>query len=80
MGAQESIDDDEYARAQAALSGLISGRQRKDTGRWAHAFDMMQTYLEVRLPMLAGGVPAACRRLWRLPPPLPTRLLPPPLP
>lgn len=39
-------EEREYERAQAALSGLISGRQRKDSGMWAHAFDMMQCYLE----------------------------------
>lgn len=42
---QES-EEEEYERALAALSSLISGRQRKDTGMWAHAFEMMQSYLE----------------------------------
>lgn len=36
----------EYQRALDALSGLISGRQRKDGAQWAHAFEMMQCYLE----------------------------------
>ena len=36
----------EYQRALDALSGLISGKQRKDSGMWEHAFDMMQSYLE----------------------------------
>jgi hypothetical protein len=44
-GAEE---EEEYERALAALSGLISGRQRRDSGMWAHAFEMMQSYLEVR--------------------------------
>ena len=41
-------EEEEYERALAALSGLISGRQRRDSGMWAHAFEMMQSYLEVR--------------------------------
>jgi hypothetical protein len=39
-------EDDEYARAQDLLSSLISGK-RGDGAQWAHAFDMMQIYLEV---------------------------------
>ncbi|KAL4436660.1 hypothetical protein ABPG75_003799 [Micractinium tetrahymenae] len=42
----QSAEDAEYERALAALSGLISGRQRKDSGMWSHAFEMMQSYLE----------------------------------
>ena len=38
--------DEEYERALEALSSLISGRMRKDSGMWAHAFEMMQCYLE----------------------------------
>lgn len=45
----------EYERALEALSGLISGKQRKDSGMWAHAFDMMATYLEVRVGALRGA-------------------------
>jgi hypothetical protein len=41
-----SAEDAEYERALAALSGLISGRQRRDSGQWAHAFEMMASYLE----------------------------------
>lgn len=41
-----SAEDEEYERALAALSSLISGRQRKDSGQWQHAFEMMQSYLE----------------------------------
>ncbi|EFN52135.1 hypothetical protein CHLNCDRAFT_7888, partial [Chlorella variabilis] len=41
-----------YERALAALSSLISGRQRKDTGMWAHAFEMMQSYLEASGPAI----------------------------
>ena len=45
----------EYERALEALSGLISGKQRKDSGMWAHAFDMMATYLEVRVGALRAA-------------------------
>jgi hypothetical protein len=41
-------EEQEYERALVALSSLISGRQRKDGAQWAHAFEMMQSYLEVR--------------------------------
>ena len=47
----------EYERAQEALSGLISGRQRKDSGMWAHAFEMMASYLEVRVGALRAAPP-----------------------
>ncbi|KAL4858122.1 Folylpolyglutamate synthase [Chlorella vulgaris] len=49
-GAQEReklpSEEEEYERALVALSSLISGRQRKDGAQWAHAFEMMQSYLE----------------------------------
>ena len=45
MAAEE---DQEYQAALDALSTLISGRQRADGKNWAHAFDMMKVYLEVR--------------------------------
>ncbi len=50
----QTPEDAEYERALAALSGLISGRQRKDSGMWSHAFEMMQSYLE------ASGLIAGC--------------------
>lgn len=57
-------EDAEYERALEALSGLISGKQRKDSGMWAHAFEMMATYLEVGV----GALPAAAQgRLPALP-------------
>lgn len=65
-----SSEDAEYERALAALSSLISGRQRKDSGQWEHAFEMMQCYLEVGAPrrggagcsLLAHHLPALSRR------------------
>ncbi len=54
--------DAEYERALEALSGLISGKQRKDSGMWAHAFEMMASYLEVGCEPCgprAQGLPAA---------------------
>ncbi|PRW33995.1 folylpolyglutamate synthase isoform X1 [Chlorella sorokiniana] len=38
--------EEEYERALEALSSLISGKQRKDGSQWAHAFEMMASYLE----------------------------------
>lgn len=51
----------EYERALEALSGLISGRQRKDSGMWAHAFEMMASYLEVRVGALRAPAPGPLR-------------------
>ena len=63
LGGADEEEEVEYERALAALSGLISGRQRRDSGQWAHAFEMMQSYLEVR-----PACPPACLPLvaaWR---------------
>lgn len=58
----QSSEDAEYERALEALSGLISGRQRKDSGMWSHAFEMMQSYLEASGPAVtcSGRSLAVC--------------------
>lgn len=59
QGAPLADEDAEYQRALSALSSLISGHRRMDSGKWQHAFDMMQCYLEVGS---APGPPGrACR-------------------
>ena len=47
MEGNGDVSDDEYQKGLDALSSLISGRVRSDGKNWSHAFDMMQTYLEV---------------------------------
>ena len=41
-------DNVSYDEALRLLSSLISGKRRTDGKNWSHAFEMMQSYLEVR--------------------------------
>lgn len=45
--ANASISAEEWEEAMALLSSLISSKRRSDGVNWAHAFDMMASYLEV---------------------------------
>ena len=48
-GGGDGVSAEEWEQAMALLSTLINGKRRSDGANWAHAFDMMAGYLEVRL-------------------------------
>ena len=45
-----------WASTLAAIDSLISGKRRSDGKNWAHAFDLMTLYLEVRLAVRPGSL------------------------
>ena len=45
MAVLEGVHD--WQSTLAAVDSLISGKKRSDGKNWAHAFDMMDLYLEV---------------------------------